>query len=120
MQVAITANGEGLNSQIDSRFGRTKYILLYNTETSELKAYANETNLNARQGAGIQTAQYVVELKASILITGNCGPKAFKVLDASDIKIYRCSSTTVQEAIDLYKNNELEVLKSYNVQGHWS
>ncbi len=120
MLIAITSTGKELKSQMDSRFGRTKYIVIYNTDDSTFEAQDNSLNLNATQGAGIQTAQNVVELNAEILITGNCGPKAFLVLDAAKVKVFASSNTTVEEAIQAYLDNKLKELTSPNVEGHWT
>jgi len=77
---------------MDARFGRAKFIMIYDTSDLSFKVHDNNVNLNAAQGAGIQTAQNIVELGATVLITGNCGPKAFKVLEAGGVKIYTSCS----------------------------
>ncbi|VFN03450.1 MAG: Dinitrogenase iron-molybdenum cofactor [Candidatus Kentron sp. G] len=74
---------------------------------------------NAPQGAGIQTAQHVVDRGARVLITGNLGPKAFKVLHAAGVAVFTSNASSAQKAIDEYKNNQLSQLPGPNVQGHW-
>lgn len=68
MKVAVTAQGPGLDSLVDPRFGRAQYFLLIDTETGNLTAHDNVQNLNAAQGAGIQAAQAVVQLGAEAML----------------------------------------------------
>ena len=95
MKIAISSTGEDLDSKIDLRFGRAFGFIIYDLDTDEFSFVNNVQNLEASQGAGIQTAQTVVNLDAGALITGHCGPKAFKVLSASDVKIYVGAEGTV-------------------------
>lgn len=120
MILAITSTGKDLTSGIDQRFGRAKYIILYNTDDSSFECHDNNLNLNAPQGAGIQTAQNIVDKGANVVITGNLGPKAFMVLNTANVKAFGSKDATVNDAIQSYKNNKLTELTNPNVQGHWS
>jgi predicted Fe-Mo cluster-binding NifX family protein len=119
MKIAITTSGSGLNAPLDSRFGRAPKFLIYDLETNTFEIVDNEQNLNAAQGAGIQSAQNIARLGAKALVTGHCGPKAFKVLKAAGIKIYNTSATTVTEALDQYRDDKLSEASSSDVDGHW-
>ena len=119
MIIAISSSGKDLTSKVDTRFGRAKYFIIYNTNTLSVQVHENNQNLSAMQGAGIQSSQNVVELNAEVLITGNCGPKAFKVLNAAGIKVFITLDCSVQNAIDLYVANKLPPLNEANVEGHW-
>lgn len=121
MKVTITSNGQEMDSEVDPRFGRAKWFILVDTESGEHEAIDNKQNLNAAQGAGIQAGQNVVELGVEAVITGNVGPKAFRVLQAAGIKIYLCGSgTTVAEAIEQLKAGDLKEVDQANVEGHWA
>lgn len=119
MILAITAMGKDLASGLDQRFGRAQHIIFYNTENDGFECMENKLSLNAPQGAGIQTAQHVVDRGAQVVITGNLGPKAFRVLDAAGIAAFTSSASSAQKAIDDYKNHQLSQLTNPNVQGHW-
>ena len=119
MKIAITAQDRELSSEIDPRFGRAKWLIVVNTETGEFKAHDNSLNLNAVQGAGIQTAQNIANLNVEAVITGNMGPNAFKTLNASGIRIFLTEKKTVREAIDSFKADTLNEVKKANVEGHW-
>jgi predicted Fe-Mo cluster-binding NifX family protein len=119
MKVAITAQGTTLDAQVDSRFGRAKYFAVMDTEQDTFDCIDNGQNLNAAQGAGIQAAQNVADLNVDALITGHCGPKAFRTLSAANVKIFVGASGTVREAFEMYKNGELKQADQADVESHW-
>ena len=119
MKIAITSQGKELSSEIDLRFGRAKFLLVVDTETDDFQVHDNELNLNAVQGAGIQTGQNIANLGVEAVITGNVGPNAFKTLNAAGVKIFLAEKQTVAEAIDSFKAGELKEVDQANVEGHW-
>ena len=119
MKVAITSYGDGSGRTVDPRFGRAVQFLIYDTETDESHVIDNAQNLNAAQGAGIQAAQNVIDAGVEAVITGNCGPKAFRVLTAAGIKIYTVQDVTVKEALQALKENRLKAAAAATVEGHW-
>jgi predicted Fe-Mo cluster-binding NifX family protein len=119
MKLAVSAKGQTLDSELDPRFGRAKYFLLVDPEGDSLEVVENKQNLERAQGAGIQAAQNVVESGAQAVLTGNCGPKAFKVLEAAKIQVAVGLSGTVREALRHYKENKVSYAQGPNVEGHW-
>jgi predicted Fe-Mo cluster-binding NifX family protein len=119
MKIVVTAQGKELSSEIDLRFGRAKWLVVVNTETGDYEAHDNIVNLNAVQGAGIQTGQNIANLGVEAVITGNVGPNAFKTLNASGVKIFLAQKQTVQEAIESFKEGKLKEVNQANVEGHW-
>jgi len=119
MKIAITAQGKELSSEIDLRFGRAKWIVVVDSETGDFAAHDNVVNLNAIQGAGIQTGQNIANLGVEAVITGNIGPNAFKTLNAANVKIFLAEKQTVQDAIDSFKAGKLKEVDGANVEGHW-
>ena len=119
MNIAITSEGNSLESSVDPRFGRAMNFLLIDTDTGEFSAHDNAQNLSAVQGAGIQAAQTVARLGAEAVLTGHVGPKAFATLQAANIAIYTGVSGTAKEAIEQFKNGQLELAVKADVQGHW-
>ena len=119
MKVAITSQGKELSSKIDLRFGRAKWIIVVDDETGNFAAHDNVVNLNAVQGAGIQTGQNIANLDVEVVITGNVGPNAFKTLNTAGVKIFLAEKQTVQEAIDSLKAGKLKEVDQANVEAHW-
>ncbi|MDD3250189.1 MAG: dinitrogenase iron-molybdenum cofactor biosynthesis protein [Smithella sp.] len=119
MKIAFTTTGDDLSAPLDSRFGRAPKFLIYDIDAGAFTLADNQQNLNAAQGAGIQSAQNIARLGASALVSGHCGPKAFHVLQAAGIKIYYSSAATVKEALELFKAGKLQEASSADVEGHW-
>ena len=120
MKIAITAQGQDLQSLVDPRFGRAQWFIIADLETGRFEAVNNEQNLNAVQGAGIQAAENLARHGASHLITGHCGPKAFRALTAAGIKIVVGAKGTVAEALEKFKRGELNTAEGPDVEGHWA
>ena len=119
MKIVITSRGEDLDAEVDPRFGRAQYFILFETDDDSFSVLDNKQNLNAPQGAGIQAAQHIIDAGAAGLITGNCGPKAFQVLSAAGIPVYLEGRGTVKETIETFKAGTMAPSKASNRNGHW-
>ncbi len=119
MNIAFSTSGDTLDSQLDARFGRAAKFIIINSETDEFHVVDNSQNLNAAQGAGIQSAQHVVAAGAAALVSGHTGPKAFKVLQAAGVEVYLSSAATVRDAYRAWKVGELKRIDAADVEGHW-
>lgn len=120
MKIAITSSGSSLDDQLDSRFGRAVKFIVYDVESGAFDVIDNAQNLNAAQGAGIQSAQHVVNAGVGALLTGHTGPKAFRVLETAKIPVFLAPAGTVRNAIDMWKRNELQRILEADVEGHWA
>jgi predicted Fe-Mo cluster-binding NifX family protein len=119
MKIAVTATGRDIKSDLDLRFGRAEYFILVDADSMAYEVVENKQNLNLPQGAGIQAGKIIVENNADVLISGNCGPKAFKVLNSAGVKVVVGPRGTVVDAVEKYKSGELAVTDAANVDGHW-
>jgi predicted Fe-Mo cluster-binding NifX family protein len=120
MKIVFTTSGNTLQAPLDSRFGRAPKFLVYDLEGNTVEVIDNRQNLDAVQGAGIQSAEAVARLGAKALVTGHCGPKAFRVLSAAGIKIYNTNVRTVAEALEQYRAGKLTEAESADVEGNWT
>src|SRR4030042_3198029 len=118
MKVAVSSSGKGLDSQIDPRFGRCAYFIIYDTDDMSFEAFKNESAMLGG-GAGIQSAQFVASKGVEAVITGNCGPNAVRTLEAAGVRLFVGESGTVKEAIERYKNNKLQAAQEANVPDHF-
>jgi predicted Fe-Mo cluster-binding NifX family protein len=119
VRIAISASGPTLDAAVDARFGRAPYLLIVDPESLEFEAVANRINLQASQGAGIQTATLVARYKPAAVLTGHCGPKAFQTLQAAGIEVIVEVHGSVQQAIEQYRSGQLTPTGGPNVTGHW-
>jgi len=119
MRIAISSQGRDLGSEVDQRFGRASYFLVFDTNDESFEVVNNDQNVNAAQGAGVQAAENIVRKNVDIVVAGNFGPKAFRALEAAGIKVALWANGTVSQAIELARNNKLELCGNANVEGHW-
>lgn len=119
MKIAFTTSGDDLKASLDPRFGRAAKFLFYDLDAQSFEVVDNTQNLQAAQGAGIQAAQTVAKRGAQALVTGHCGPKAFRVLSAAGIQIYNTDAATVEEALIRYRAGQLKEASGADVEGHW-
>jgi len=119
MKLAVTSTGKELDANLDPRFGRATYFIIVEPETMAFEVVENNQNLNLSQGAGIQAGKTIADHQVDALITGHCGPKAFKVLQNAGIKIMTGAGGKVIDAIEQFNNGELEISAEADVEGHW-
>ncbi len=110
MKIAFTTKGTEWDSEMDPRFGRTEFILVYDDEKDELTSFDNREIENEAHGAGPKTSQQLFELGAQVLITGNGpGGNAATVLQKAGVKSYiGAGEMKVKEAYQAYQNNKLK------------
>ena len=120
MKLIFTTSGNDLDALLDPSFGRARNFLLYDTESGSSQVISNQQNLNAAQGAGIQAAQTIVKAGAAVLVTGHCGPKAFRVLAAAGVKVYNTDAPTIAEALARFHAGQLTEAAAANVESHWA
>ena len=119
MRVAITSQGDNLEGDVDSRFGRASKFLIVDTDTLAFKVIENTQSLDLPQGAGIQAAQNIIPHHPDTVLTGNCGPKAFKVLEAAGVNVVVGVKGKIKEAIQAFLDGKYQTSKEANVEGHW-
>lgn len=102
-RICFSSTGKDLKSEVDPRFGRAKYFILIDPETTDLEVIENP-NTEAAHGAGIQSAQLIASKNVKTVLTGNCGPNAQRVLQAAGIKVITGVSGDLETALSKYKS----------------
>jgi len=118
VKIAVTATGKSLDAKIDPRFGRCPYFLVVDTDTMEFETIDNQ-NLSLGGGAGIQSAKQVVEKGVQFVLTGNCGPNAYRTLSAAGISVIVGCSGVVREVVEQFKAGKLNASSGPNVASHF-
>lgn len=118
MKICVSAISDGLDAQVDPRFGRCPYFVIVDADTMTPESIPN-TASSSMGGAGIQAAQLVADRGVKVLITGNIGPNAFQALSAANIKVITGAFGTVRKAIEKYKREELKETGTPTVRGHF-
>lgn len=119
MKIAITSQGQDLESPIDPRFGRAPYFIIVDTDSLEFEAVDNSASMNAFKGAGIQAAATISKNGAKVLLTGYCGPKAFQALETAKIKVANDVSGTVKDAVAAFNKGNIIFAETSNADAHW-
>ncbi len=121
LNVVVTSKGTDLGSEVDPRFGRAPHFVLIDSASGEiLRVVDNSAGIEAVQGAGVQAAETLSRIGAHCLVTGHCGPKAFRTLNAAGIAIYTGASGTVGEALEQLRSGALQQASAPTVEGHWA
>lgn len=118
MRLVVTSQGDQLESPVDPRFGRCAYLVVLDLESGSWEALANP-GASAGGGAGIQTAQRVVDLGVGAVATGNIGPNAMAVLSAAGIQVYNVGNGSVREAALACHEQRLQPVSQSNVGAHF-
>ncbi len=113
MNIVFTTRGTEWDSEMDPRFGRTRYFFAFDDGTEEVRTVDNSAVDQEAHGAGPRTAQKLTELGANVLITGNGpGGNAAAVLKATGIEIYvGAGEMTVKEALEAYRKGDLKLFQ---------
>lgn len=113
MIIALAVEENNFDSELSEVFGRSKYLLIYNSEKQSNKIIPNPFAA-AFDGAGIQTSQLLIENNCDVLIVGNIGNQALIFLESVGIKVFRSKKEKAQSVIKLYNQAKLEEVKSHN------
>jgi predicted Fe-Mo cluster-binding NifX family protein len=119
MKIAVSAKGTHLIDKVDPRFGRARYIIIVDSDTFDYEVLDNSVNVNAFKGAGIQAATMIADKGVEVLLTGYCGPNAFRTLEAAGIKVVSDVDGTIREAVATFKAGGMRYSEDANAEGHW-
>jgi predicted Fe-Mo cluster-binding NifX family protein len=105
MKIAVTATSPSMNADLDPRFGRCAYFVVFDTTSKESATVPNAHASGS--GAGIQAARLVAKLGADHVLTGSCGPNALEALSAAGIGVIEGCSGPVRAAIEDFEGGRL-------------
>jgi predicted Fe-Mo cluster-binding NifX family protein len=109
-----------LEAVVDPRFGRAAAFVVLDTDTGTVRALDNREASGAGQGAGIQAARLMADQGIHVVLTGYCGPNAFRALHAAGVRVYTgLTEGTVREAVERFQAGRLHEAAEADVQPHW-
>ena len=117
MKIAISADGPNLEAQASPIFGRTASFILVDTDTLAWEALDNAA-IGAAGGAGIQSAQFVIQRGAQAVVSGSVGPNAFQLFRAAGVPVYQHRGGTVRQVVAAFQAGQLQSLGGANVASH--
>lgn len=106
MKIAIPVKEKGLESELDERFARAVYFLVYDTQEESLEFFSPDKS--QEHGAGTKIVNELSNLGIDTVISKNIGENALTALKAGNIKAYMASDGNAKENIDLLKSKKLK------------
>ncbi len=118
MKIAVSSCGIFLDSPIDPRFGRCDYFVIVDTYDMSFEVIDNESN-ELTQGAGVQSAHFVISKGVQAVITGHIGPNAIRALSAAGVEVVLCQTESIREAIEKYQKGVIKSVNGPSVRDHY-
>lgn len=106
MKICISSTQSNIDSVVDNRFGRCPFFAIYDSETKEYD-FVENNGANEAHGAGLKAAQILVDKGAEVIITGQIGPNAMKVLNLANINLLKIRGNKLIEQIEYYQEDKL-------------
>jgi predicted Fe-Mo cluster-binding NifX family protein len=106
MRIAISADGRSLDSKLDRRFGRCDTFIIIDQPGDMVSVIPNSAQ-SASGGAGIAAAQSICDAGADVVITGQVGPNAIRVLQAAGVRIMAGIDGTIASNLEAYEKGNL-------------
>lgn len=103
VMIAVKENA-GLDSKLDSRFGRAAYFLVYDTEEKKVLSIVENAFKNEDSGAGIKTGAFVIENGCRAVIGAHTGPKLSEILREAKVTMIAETEGTARGALERYKD----------------
>lgn len=116
-RLCVTSTGSSAGDAVDPRFGRCAYFMVSSGPETEFRPVEN-TARGLGNGAGIQAAQTIANMGVEVVLTGDLGPNAFRVLRAAGIRAFRANGGTVEQAVSEFHNGMLSEIHGPTARGH--
>jgi predicted Fe-Mo cluster-binding NifX family protein len=117
--VVPTFKEGGIQSIVNSRFGRTESFTFIKLKENQITAVFVLSNsaIQSMNRIGVQIASLMREQKVTDAIVRKIGPNLFFELKQLNIRIFSLENEeiTVKDALDLYINGKLNELRNANV-----
>ena len=118
MKIAISAAAPGLDAQVEPRFGRCQHFVIVDLGSMEFESLENSGAM-AAGGAGISTAQMIADKGVEVVLTGNCGPNAYRTLSAVGVQVVTGVSGRIRDAVEAYGAGKLKPNAQPSVESHY-
>ena len=100
--IAVSARGTTPDAEVDPRFGRAEWFVLFDPKTQRFSQISNHDAQALAQGAGLAAVERLSKAHVVKVVTGSIGPKAARALSAAGIaSIEGADGKTVRQALGL-------------------
>ncbi len=112
LAAVCVAEAGGLDTMMDSRFGRAPVFLIVDTATREIADSVENGSVNAAHGAGTGAAALMAKHQVEKVVAGRFGPKAYEALLRLGIEMWIApSGITAADAVEKLEAGQLERMK---------
>ena len=115
MLIAITSEGLAPSSLVAEKFGKTPFIIIYDTDTNTFESLRNPYAI-LFGGAGIQTAQFIIGKNVAAVITIDISLNPLRLLKSANVEVYSCFKTQVKEVVKEFVEGKLSIVKEVSIQ----
>ena len=115
MLIAIASEGSDPDSLVAEKFGRTPFIIIYDTEKNTFESLRNPY-ANIFGGAGIQTSQLIIGKNVVAVITTEIGIPPLRLLESAGVEVYSCFKMQVKEVANQFVEGKLSIIKQDSFQ----
>jgi predicted Fe-Mo cluster-binding NifX family protein len=99
-------NSKGLDSEVDDRFGRAGYFIIYDLDNDAVLSVEANQHKNGAQGVGIAVGNQILKSGCQLAIGAQPGPKAENIMKLGKIEFFKADNCTVAEAIKGYRQSK--------------
>lgn len=86
MKIAVPSLGETLESFVSRTFGRSPFIIIYDSETGKDNFHINK-GMRVQDGSGLKAVEIILKNNVDVLLTKEIGHKAYSALMEKHIDI---------------------------------
>lgn len=107
MNIAVSADGQSLDSKVSEQFDSCNYLLIVNMDDSKVIIAIKNENSSEED-----LAEEVIQYDCEALITGKLNPTAFNILTNACVTRYLGIGHSVETALDLMERQLLKYIKN--------
>ncbi|HEY8908739.1 MAG TPA: NifB/NifX family molybdenum-iron cluster-binding protein [Desulfosporosinus sp.] len=109
MNIAVTADGENLESQVSEKFEQCLYMLIVNMNDLTVTVIQNDESSGI--SPEVNLANKILEYNCEAVITGSINPTAYNILTDAFVTRYFGAGHSVKDALELSENRLLKFIK---------
>lgn len=101
----------GLQEQVGAHFGRSPTFTIVDSDTYEIRVVRN---VSEHMGGSGVPPEHLAREGVHVMLCSNLGPRAIRMFEEYGIEVYVGAFGTVQNAIEMWKNNQLSMATDEN------
>lgn len=113
MKYLISSEGNTLDSNVSSHFGRAPFFLIYDDETETVRPMANDDGLDPHL-----VIRDTAKAGVKRMICGGIGPHAYQIAERFNVEVCVASGIPVGEAVKLAGEGKLPVTTQPTAHHH--